>query len=91
MSKRRARRWARLSTGYVGARQGARLFARLSDLPARWTAGLVYQEAGVDYIASLLQGYENAPKDVALTDGQYYNIYMPGRRLGMIRPCPTAP
>ena len=48
--------------------------------------GLVYQEAGVDYIASLLQGYENAPKDVTLTDGQYYNIYMPGRRLGMIPP-----
>jgi ubiquinol-cytochrome c reductase cytochrome b/c1 subunit len=48
--------------------------------------GLVYQEAGVDYIASLLQGYQNAPKDVTLPDGQYYNIYMPGRRLGMIPP-----
>ncbi len=48
--------------------------------------GLVYQEAGVDYIASLLQGYRDAPKDMTLSDGQYYNIYMPGRRLGMIQP-----
>ena len=40
--------------------------------------GLTYQEAGVDYIASLLQGYRDAPADVKLPDGQYYNIYMPG-------------
>jgi ubiquinol-cytochrome c reductase cytochrome b/c1 subunit len=48
--------------------------------------GLAYQEAGPDYIASLLLGYENAPKDVTLSDGQYYDVYMPGRRLGMIPP-----
>jgi ubiquinol-cytochrome c reductase cytochrome c1 subunit len=48
--------------------------------------GFSYQEAGVDYIASLLQGYREAPADLKLPDGQYYNIYMPGRRLGMIPP-----
>ncbi len=48
--------------------------------------GLVYQEAGPDYIASLLLGYQEAPKGVTLGDGQYYNVYMPGRRLGMIPP-----
>ncbi|HMK88834.1 MAG TPA: cytochrome c1 [Methylocystis sp.] len=48
--------------------------------------GLSYQEAGVDYIASLLQGYRDAPADVKLPDGQYYNVYMPGRRLGMVPP-----
>jgi ubiquinol-cytochrome c reductase cytochrome b/c1 subunit len=48
--------------------------------------GLVYQEAGADYIASLLLGYQDAPKGTTLSDGQYYNIYMPGRRLGMIPP-----
>ena len=48
--------------------------------------GFSYQEAGVDYIASLLQGYRDAPTDVTLSDGQYYNVFMPGRRIGMIPP-----
>ncbi|QGM46446.1 cytochrome c1 [Methylocystis heyeri] len=48
--------------------------------------GFTYQEGGVDYIASLLQGYRDAPADVKLPDGQYYNIYMSGRRIGMIPP-----
>ncbi|HYA79787.1 MAG TPA: cytochrome c1 [Methylocystis sp.] len=48
--------------------------------------GLSYQEAGVDYIASLLQGYRDAPTNVTMPDGQFYNIYMPGRRIGMIPP-----
>lgn len=48
--------------------------------------GLDYQEAGVDYIASLLQGYREPPADVKLPDGQYYNVYMPGRRIGMTPP-----
>ncbi len=48
--------------------------------------GFSYQEYGVDYIASLLQGYREAPADMSLTEGQYYNIYMPGRRIGMIPP-----
>jgi len=48
--------------------------------------GFTYQEGGVDYIASLLQGYRDQPAGFALGDGQYYNIYMPGRRLGMIPP-----
>lgn len=32
-----------------------------------------YQEQGPDYIVSLMTGYQNAPKDVAVADGQYYN------------------
>jgi hypothetical protein len=32
---------------------------------------------GVDYIYSLLQGYEDAPSNVSLDDGVYYNKYMP--------------
>lgn len=48
--------------------------------------GLSYQEQGVDYIASLMAGYRDAPADVKLPDGQYYNPYMPGRRLGMPPP-----
>ncbi len=48
--------------------------------------GFAYQEGGVDYIASLLQGYRDAPTGFNLGDGQYYNVYMPGRRIGMIPP-----
>ncbi len=48
--------------------------------------GFTYQEGGVDYIASLLQGYHDAPAGFTLSDGQYYNVYMPGRRIGMIPP-----
>jgi ubiquinol-cytochrome c reductase cytochrome c1 subunit len=48
--------------------------------------GLSYQEQGVDYIVALLGGYEEAPAGVTLTPGQYYNIYMPGRRTGMPPP-----
>ncbi|HXY58102.1 MAG TPA: cytochrome c1 [Methylocystis sp.] len=48
--------------------------------------GLSYQEAGVDYIASLLQGYRDAPSGMTIPDGQFYNVYMPGRRIGMVPP-----
>lgn len=48
--------------------------------------GLSYQEGGVDYIASILQGYKDAPKGFPIADGQYYNIYMPGRRIQMSAP-----
>jgi cytochrome c1 len=32
-----------------------------------------YQEQGPDYITALITGYQDAPKDVTLADGQYYN------------------
>jgi len=48
--------------------------------------GLSYQEHGVDYIASLLEGYRDPPHDVKVPDGQYYNLYMIGNRIGMPPP-----
>jgi ubiquinol-cytochrome c reductase cytochrome b/c1 subunit len=48
--------------------------------------GFSYQEHGVDYVASLLKGYSDPPPDVKLPDGQYYNAYMAGNRLGMPPP-----
>ncbi len=48
--------------------------------------GLSYQEHGVDYIASLLKGYRDPPHDVKVPDGQYYNLYMIGNRIGMPPP-----
>lgn len=47
---------------------------------------IAYQEGGVDYVASLLTGYVEAPAEVKIPDGQYYNIYMSGRRIGMPPP-----
>jgi ubiquinol-cytochrome c reductase cytochrome c1 subunit len=41
---------------------------------------------GVDYIYSLLQGYEEAPNDIALDDGVYYNKYMYGNKIKMSAP-----
>ena len=38
---------------------------------------------GVDYIYSLLQGYEDPPMGVTLDDGVYYNKYMYGYKIKM--------
>ena len=38
---------------------------------------------GVDYIYSLLQGYEDPPLGVTLDDGVYYNKYMVGNKIKM--------
>lgn len=48
--------------------------------------GFAYQEHGADYIVSLLKGYKEAPADFKVPDGQYYNVYMIGRRIGMPPP-----
>ncbi len=48
--------------------------------------GFAYQEHGADYVASLLKGYSEAPHDMKIPDGQYYNAYMPGSRIGMPPP-----
>jgi ubiquinol-cytochrome c reductase cytochrome c1 subunit len=41
---------------------------------------------GVDYIYSLLQGYEDPPSSVTLDDGVYYNKYMYGNKIRMAAP-----
>ena len=41
---------------------------------------------GVDYIYSLLQGYEDPPSGVTLDDGVYYNKYMYGNKIKMAAP-----
>ncbi len=41
---------------------------------------------GVDYIYSLLQGYEDPPSEVTLDDGVYYNKYMYGNKIRMAAP-----
>jgi ubiquinol-cytochrome c reductase cytochrome c1 subunit len=41
---------------------------------------------GANYLYSLLTGYEDAPKDVELLEGQHYNPYFPGGKLAMAAP-----
>jgi cytochrome c1 len=45
-----------------------------------------YQEQGVDYIAALLKGYENAPAGFTVPPGTFYNKYFPGRTIAMPPP-----
>ena len=41
---------------------------------------------GVDYIYSLLQGYEDAPTGMSLDEGVHYNKYMYGNKIKMAAP-----
>jgi cytochrome c1 len=45
-----------------------------------------YQEQGVDYIAALLKGYENAPTGVTAPSGTFYNKYFPSSFIAMPQP-----
>ena len=46
-----------------------------------------FQEQGPNYVAALLQGYEdNAPPGFTLPDGSYYNKYFPGHAIKMPKP-----
>ena len=44
------------------------------------------REDGSDYVYSLLNGYRDAPPDVKVGEGQYYNLYFPGNQLAMPPP-----
>ena len=45
-----------------------------------------FQEQGVDYISSLVTGYEEAPEGVTVPDGKYFNKYFPGHVISMPPP-----
>ena len=45
-----------------------------------------YQEGGADYLYALLTGYTDAPADVKVNDGMYYNGVFPGHQLAMPPP-----
>ena len=44
------------------------------------------REHGPDYVKALLTGYGDAPVDVKVPDGQYYNKYFPGHLIAMPPP-----
>ena len=41
------------------------------------------RSGGVDYIYSLLQGYDSPPAGLTLDEGVYYNIFMYGKKIKM--------
>lgn len=45
-----------------------------------------YQEQGPDYIAAILKGYAEKPKDMVMAPGMQYNTYFPGHAIGMPPP-----
>ncbi len=45
-----------------------------------------YQEQGPDYIAALIKGYGEKPKDMTMADGMNYNMYFPGHAIAMRPP-----
>jgi ubiquinol-cytochrome c reductase cytochrome b/c1 subunit len=45
-----------------------------------------YQEQGPDYIAALLKGYAEKPKEMTMAEGMSYNIYFPGHAIAMRSP-----
>lgn len=45
-----------------------------------------YQEQGPDYIAAILKGYGEKPKDMAMPAGMNFNMYFPGHAIGMPPP-----
>ena len=44
------------------------------------------RKGGVDYVYSVLLGYEEPPSDLTLEDGVYYNAYMSGKKIKMPNP-----
>ena len=44
------------------------------------------RKGGADYIYSLLLGYDDAPAGYKLDDGVYYNKYMSGQKIKMLKP-----
>ena len=54
-----------------------------------WVLDMItqYQEQGPDYLAALLQGYQdNPPTGVTLPPGNFYNKYFPGQAIAMPPP-----
>ncbi len=45
-----------------------------------------FQEQGTDYIAGLLNGYEDPPQGTTLPPGMQYNKYFPGHAIAMPKP-----
>jgi cytochrome c1 len=45
-----------------------------------------YQQGGADYVHAVLTGFADAPKDMQMAEGRYYNKAFPGHQIGMPPP-----
>lgn len=56
--------------------------------PINWISDIVttYQEQGPDYIHALLTSYREAPSDMTMAPGMYYNAAFPGHQIAMPPP-----
>jgi len=79
---------ARLSDKFVGpyANEQAATAANGGAYPPDMSVLVKAREGGADYIYSILMGYEDAPEEVSLEDGVYYNKYMNGNKIKMAQP-----
>jgi ubiquinol-cytochrome c reductase cytochrome c1 subunit len=44
------------------------------------------RKGGANYVYSIMQGYQDPPPDVKISDTAYYNIYFPGHQIAMPPP-----
>jgi cytochrome c1 len=51
-----------------------------------WDIVSAHQDGGADYVYALLTGYGEAPADVEVGEGMYYNFAFPGHQLAMPPP-----
>lgn len=65
--------------------QAAR-FANGGALPPDLSLIVEARKDGANYLAALLTGYHEAPPDVELMPGMYYNAYFPGHQIAMPPP-----
>lgn len=79
---------ARLSDRIVApfANEKAARFANGGAFPPDLSVITKARVGGPDYVYSLLVGYEDAPEDVEVAEGTYYNKYFAGHQIFMAQP-----
>ncbi len=55
-------------------------------LPPDLSLMIKARRGGADYMAALLEGYQDPPPDFTLIEGRYYNPYFPGHQIAMPPP-----
>jgi ubiquinol-cytochrome c reductase cytochrome c1 subunit len=65
--------------------QAAR-YANGGALPPDLSTIIKARPGGADYVHAILVGYDDAPSDMTIPPGQWYNTYMPGNRIAMPPP-----
>ncbi len=81
-------RKARPSDGFVKpfANEKQARAANNGALPPDLSVIVNARENGVNYLYSLMQGYEKPPADMKMNEGMYYNKYFPGHQIAMPPP-----